>query len=212
MSTERLTERTQYDNWTAHIVTRWLLDVRNGHYEANDDTSMDLIREIRERDRNLAASADKEAAPPVATQLSECEIKKIEKRRDDLQVWLLEQAPDIEKEQNHLDNGTIANVYWHYGYFVASRDILRALSAVTPKTSSAAEAEIRADEREKCMEDIQDAIGQWGDSRDPSKAKHFGEALLRSCKAIANRAQGLDLWGNPLTDTTQGESKRATET
>lgn len=40
-----------FDDWTAHLVTRWLLDVRSRHTEADDETSMQIIDEIREREK-----------------------------------------------------------------------------------------------------------------------------------------------------------------
>lgn len=41
-----------------------------------------------------------------------------------LSEWLAERAPGCELSQKHLDAGTIEQIYWHYGYFCAIRDIL----------------------------------------------------------------------------------------
>jgi hypothetical protein len=46
--------------------------------------------------------------------------------------WLEANAPDCEKDQRHLDEGTIERVYWHFGYVCATRDFLAML---TPPSS-----------------------------------------------------------------------------
>jgi hypothetical protein len=43
---------------------------------------------------------------------------------DDITRWLAREAPDIEKSQKHLDEGTIERAYWHYGYLCGARDFL----------------------------------------------------------------------------------------
>ena len=54
-----------------------------------------------------------------------CDISEIQKRADDLREWLQKNAPAALTEQKHLDDGTQERVYWHYGYMVALRDVLR---------------------------------------------------------------------------------------
>ena len=39
--------------------------------------------------------------------------------------WLNEHAPDCEKSQRHLDEGTVERAYWHYGYLCAARDFMK---------------------------------------------------------------------------------------
>jgi hypothetical protein len=42
--------------------------------------------------------------------------------------WLKTNAPTAGDEQKHLDEGSEARAYWHYGYMVALRDIRKLLS------------------------------------------------------------------------------------
>jgi hypothetical protein len=56
------------------------------------------------------------------------DISELEKRATDLQEWLQKNAPASLAEQKHLDEGTQERVYWHYGYMVALRDVLRFLT------------------------------------------------------------------------------------
>lgn len=52
----------------------------------------------------------------------------LERRRREIQSWLAQHAPDIEREQRHLQDGAPERAYWHYGYLVALRDIQGFLS------------------------------------------------------------------------------------
>lgn len=56
------------------------------------------------------------------------DISALEQRANDLQTWLKENAPGVFVEQKHLDEGSPEQVYWHYGYLVAVRDIYRLLT------------------------------------------------------------------------------------
>ncbi len=56
------------------------------------------------------------------------DIREVEKRVDDLREWLKQNAPEVFTEQKHLDDGTRERAYWHYGYMVALRDVLRFLT------------------------------------------------------------------------------------
>ena len=53
-------------------------------------------------------------------------IKKMEKRVAALQEYLIEESPKVFTEQKHLDKGK-ERIYWHYGYLVALKDVLRVL-------------------------------------------------------------------------------------
>lgn len=53
---------------------------------------------------------------------------------------------------------------------------------------------IREAERELCIDDIEDALGNWGGP----ERKHYTQAMHRAIDAINKRAKGLDLWGKPL--------------
>ncbi len=52
------------------------------------------------------------------------QIQAISDKADALARWLAENAPHCESSQKHLDQGTIEQAYWHYGYVCAIRDIL----------------------------------------------------------------------------------------
>jgi len=59
----------------------------------------------------------------------ECtEIQKLEKRIRETAAWLRENAPNCVQESKHLDEGSQERAYWHYGYLVALRDVLRLLT------------------------------------------------------------------------------------
>lgn len=48
-------------------------------------------------------------------------------RADGIQDWLREHAQACQREQRHLDEGSIERAYWHYGYMAALCDIMRLL-------------------------------------------------------------------------------------
>jgi hypothetical protein len=52
------------------------------------------------------------------------QIEAIFSKAEALSRWLAEHAPDCHVSQRHLDPGTPEQVYWHYGYVCAIRDIL----------------------------------------------------------------------------------------
>ena len=52
---------------------------------------------------------------------------KIEMRLADTEAWLLENHPECGSDQRHLDEGTPERAYWHHGYMMACRDILKLL-------------------------------------------------------------------------------------
>jgi len=56
------------------------------------------------------------------------DISAVQNRVRELDEWLLKNAPESLVEQKHLDEGTRERVYWHYGYMVALRDVLRFLT------------------------------------------------------------------------------------
>ncbi len=61
-----------------------------------------------------------DAEPQGATEL-------IERRIRNMSAWLKENGPDCVTEQAHLDEGSRERVYWHYGYMVALKDVLKLL-------------------------------------------------------------------------------------
>ena len=56
------------------------------------------------------------------------DIRAVERRIEALTRWLKENAPECLIEQKQLDGDTRERVYWHYGYTVALRDVLRFLT------------------------------------------------------------------------------------
>jgi len=54
-------------------------------------------------------------------------------RASDTEDWLQENAPRIRDEQRHLDAGTDARAYWHYGYLMALVDALSLIGTRIPR-------------------------------------------------------------------------------
>ena len=63
--------------------------------------------------------------PAVSSPMSALTL--LESRRDDLMSWLAENGMVCEREQRHLDDGTEARTYWHFGYLMAVKDVLALL-------------------------------------------------------------------------------------
>ncbi len=55
------------------------------------------------------------------------DLSSVEMRINGLKDWLRENAPECFSEQKHLHENTAERVYWHYGYMVALRDVMRLL-------------------------------------------------------------------------------------
>ncbi len=51
--------------------------------------------------------------------------QKVLLRTDSLGEWLHKNHPEVFREQGHTVKNTVERVYWHYGYYVALRDVLR---------------------------------------------------------------------------------------
>lgn len=60
-------------------------------------------------------------------------IQDISKKADALTRWLAKKAPSCETSQKHLDQGTVEQAYWHYGYVCAIRDILAIVDSDSPE-------------------------------------------------------------------------------
>ena len=56
------------------------------------------------------------------------DFRRIQERERVLREWLSANAPECFSEQKHLEEGSQERVYWHYGYMVALRDVVRLLS------------------------------------------------------------------------------------
>lgn len=48
-----------------------------------------------------------------------------ERRAKGQKEWLTEHAPYTMADQKHLERGTVAHAYWHYGYMTALQDAVR---------------------------------------------------------------------------------------
>jgi hypothetical protein len=55
------------------------------------------------------------------------DLSPVENRIRDLSDWLRQNGGNFAADQKHLDEGTQERVYWHYGYMVALKDVLRFL-------------------------------------------------------------------------------------
>jgi hypothetical protein len=51
--------------------------------------------------------------------------QKIEKRATDLQKWLDENGKNCTNDQAHTLPNTTEKIYWHYGYMIALKDMLK---------------------------------------------------------------------------------------
>jgi hypothetical protein len=50
-------------------------------------------------------------------------------RASELSKWLAERGCDCQEMQAHVDAGSLERRYWHYGYLVALRDVLRLIDS-----------------------------------------------------------------------------------
>ena len=65
------------------------------------------------------------------------DIGVVQRRADDLQQWLRENAPECFMEQKHTVEGTQERIYWHHGYMMGLRDALRLIMGDdTPSSKS----------------------------------------------------------------------------
>lgn len=48
----------------------------------------------------------------------------IRERRDIFRKWLDDKCPSVFIDQRHLNSGSNERDYWHYGYYIALRDVL----------------------------------------------------------------------------------------
>jgi hypothetical protein len=62
---------------------------------------------------------------PVPGTLELAEV--LERRIDALMDWLAKENSGAMGKQGQLDSGTPERLYWHYGYYMALRDILEML-------------------------------------------------------------------------------------
>jgi hypothetical protein len=60
-------------------------------------------------------------------------IERVRERERNLTEWLRDNAPFCVTDQKHLDADTPERAYWHYGYMVALRDVLKRLDALEGK-------------------------------------------------------------------------------
>lgn len=56
------------------------------------------------------------------------DFEEVRERADELAAWISESSSDVVGEQRQLDEGSPEQAYWHYGYMVALRDMLRFLA------------------------------------------------------------------------------------
>ena len=52
----------------------------------------------------------------------------LRQRADELRKWLEQNGDHCWEEQRHLRDGSPEQVYWHFGYLAALRDVLTKLS------------------------------------------------------------------------------------
>jgi hypothetical protein len=54
-------------------------------------------------------------------------MQALSERVAELKRWLAENGSYCESAQKHLDNGTVEQAYWHYGYLCALQDVVKAI-------------------------------------------------------------------------------------
>jgi hypothetical protein len=52
------------------------------------------------------------------------QMQAISRRVEEMTRWLSDSAPSCETEQKHLEQGTMEQAYWHFGYLCALRDVV----------------------------------------------------------------------------------------
>jgi hypothetical protein len=60
---------------------------------------------------------------PEYFSIESAQMQALSRRVAELTRWLAENAPACETAQKHLDQGTVEQAYWHYGYLCALRDV-----------------------------------------------------------------------------------------
>jgi len=61
-------------------------------------------------------------------------LKKVEARIEGLQRFLMEECPQCFTEQKHIRGRSPERTYWHYGYLIALRDVLRLIDNLKPRS------------------------------------------------------------------------------
>jgi hypothetical protein len=61
---------------------------------------------------------------PKHYNIERSQLQALSDKANALKGWLAEHAPYCETSQKHLDEGTVEQAYWHYGYVCAIRDVL----------------------------------------------------------------------------------------
>ncbi len=64
----------------------------------------------------------------------------LKKRVKDTNDWIRVSCPEITKDQKHLDSCTSERAYWHYGYMIALRDVLRLIGTGSSRKPSSVTA------------------------------------------------------------------------
>lgn len=94
----------------------------------------------REAADTIERLADALLASEALGERLERAVAAFQKRADEQAEWLLENAPRVVIGQKHLDEGGTERNYWHYGYMVALRDIIRQLT-LSPQEQHAGNAD-----------------------------------------------------------------------
>lgn len=61
--------------------------------------------------------------------LNQEHLDRLRKRADGIAEWLGDEAPYTSADQLHLNKDTPERAYWHHGYMMALRDVLRLVEA-----------------------------------------------------------------------------------
>ncbi|MGD0075808.1 MAG: hypothetical protein ABSD31_15920 [Candidatus Binataceae bacterium] len=73
-------------------------------------------------------SVNAKAMTPVASRYLFDELGPegaLEARIEDLTMWLKQNGENCQSEQRHLDDTSVEQIYWHFGYLSALTDVLK---------------------------------------------------------------------------------------
>jgi hypothetical protein len=107
----------------------------------DDDAVAAAIHELPSAD--IAAKAKEREGHIEHDLLAQMAATEFDERLAGMEVWVAEHHPEIQKEQKHLDEGSVERAYWHYGYIRAAKDMLAYLAVSRPNALAEHDAKIR---------------------------------------------------------------------
>lgn len=59
---------------------------------------------------------------------------KLKTQADGIREWLIANHPECEHKQAHLKKDTSERAYWHFGYYMALKDVLKLIARESLQT------------------------------------------------------------------------------